>query len=128
VHEFFRRFYHPRNASIAIAGDIGVADALRLAGRWFAGIDPGPAIAPVAAVPVAASPRRMVLEDRVELPRLHLAWPTAALFASGDAALDLLGDILANGRTSRLYRRLMHDDRLAADVAASQGSRELGSM
>jgi zinc protease len=128
VHEFFRRFYHPRNASLAVAGDITPADALRLAARWFGDIPAGPAVAPVAAAPVTAAPKRVVLEDRIDLPRLHLAWPTAALFSPGDAALDLLSDILGTGRTSRLYRRLMHDDRIAADVAASQGSRELGSM
>jgi zinc protease len=70
----------------------------------------------------------VAIEDRVELPRLYLAWPTPALFAPGDAALDLLSDTLANGRTSRLYRRLILDRRLAADVSAAQGSRELGSV
>jgi zinc protease len=69
-----------------------------------------------------------VVEDRVELPRLYLAWRTPALFAPADAAFDLLGDIVGNGRTSRLYRRLIHDERVAAEVAASQGSRELGSV
>jgi zinc protease len=128
VHEFFRRFYHPPNASLAIAGDITPAEALRLAGRWFGEIAAGPAVPRVAPPPVAAVAGRIVLEDRIDLPRLHLAWPTPALFAPGDAALDLLGDLLANGRTSRLYRRLMHDDRMAADVAASQGSREAGSL
>jgi zinc protease len=68
-----------------------------------------------------------VLEDRVELPRLYLAWHSPAIFADGDAALDVLGDVLANGKTSRLYRVLVHERRLAVDVAAGQASRELGS-
>jgi zinc protease len=69
-----------------------------------------------------------VLEDRVELPRLYLAWPSPALFAPGDAELDLAAEILANGKTSRLYRALVHDARVVAELGASQGSRELQGM
>ena len=55
-----------------------------------------------------------MLEDRIELPRLYMAWPSPALFATGDADPDLAADILANGKTSRLYRALVHDQRIAA--------------
>jgi zinc protease len=68
----------------------------------------------------------MTLEDRVELPRLYLSWHSPALFAKGDAELDLVSDILGNGRTSRLYKRLIHDRRIAVELAAGQASRELG--
>ncbi len=71
--------------------------------------------------------RRIVLEDRVELPRLYLAWPSPPLFGRDDAELDLIADLLANGRTSRLYRRLIHEQRIATELAASQSSRELAS-
>jgi zinc protease len=71
---------------------------------------------------------RTWLEDRVNLPRLYLAWPSPPIFAAGDAELDLAGDLLANGRTSRLYRRLIHDRRVATEVAASQASRYLGGF
>jgi zinc protease len=128
VREFFRRFYHPGNASLAIAGDITTDEAFRLTEATFGDIPRGPAVDRVIAPAPAARARRVVLEDRVELPRLYMAWPTPALFSAADAALDLLGDLLANGRTSRLYHRLIHNERVAADVAASQGSRELGSI
>jgi zinc protease len=68
---------------------------------------------------------RIRFEDRVELPRLYLTWLTPAMFAEGDADLDLATDLLANGKTSRLYRRLVFDERLATDVSASQNSREM---
>ena len=128
VHEFFLRYYHPRNASLAIAGDIDTADALRLAKALFEEIPAGPVVEPVRVAHPSAVPARVVMEDRVELPRLYMAWPTPALFSGGDAALDLLSDILANGRSSRLYGRLIHKERVAADLAAGQGSRELGSI
>jgi zinc protease len=128
VHDFFKRFYHPANASLAIAGDIETEEAFRLARTWFEEIPAGPAFDPIVAPAAVSTPERIVLEDRVELSRLYFAWQTPALFERGDAALDLLGDILAHGRPSRLYRRLILEQRLVADVAASQGSRELGSV
>jgi zinc protease len=125
VRAFFRRYYHPANASIALAGDIEPAEALTLVERYFGEIEGGE---PVEKIHVDASLTRDVriyFEDRVELPRLYLAWITPAMFADGDADLDLATDLLANGKTSRLYRRLVFDERLATDVSASQNSREM---
>jgi zinc protease len=70
----------------------------------------------------------LLLEDRVELPRLYLAWHTPALFADGDAEMDLIADLLTHGKTSRLYRSLVYEQRIATEVAASQNSRELSSF
>jgi zinc protease len=71
---------------------------------------------------------RLVLEDRVEMPRLYMAWLSPAMFAEGDAEMDLLGDLLANGKTSRLYRTLVYEQRVALDVSAYQSSRELAGF
>ena len=128
VHEFFRRYYHPANASIVLAGDFDSDAALAMVRSYFEGIAPG---TPVDRVNVTASidaERRILLEDRVELPRLYLAWLTPAMFAEGDADLDLATDLLANGKTSRLYKRLVYDERIATDVSASQSSREMSSF
>jgi zinc protease len=72
-------------------------------------------------------PSRRLIEDQVELPRLYLGWLTPAMYAGGDAELDLLADVLAMGKASRLYRSLVYERRIATDVSAYQGSRELGS-
>ena len=130
VRAFFQRFYHPGNASLALAGDIDVATGLALAERYFAEIPGGDAPGPVTATVPDGPPEdtRLVLEDRVELPRLYLAWHSPALFADGDAELDLVGEVLSSGKTSRLYRALVYDQRIATEVAASQNSRELGSF
>ena len=125
VRAFFRRYYHPANASIALAGDI---DPERRAGARRSVLRRDRAGRPRRAGPrrrVAAGDVRIQFEDRVELPRLYLAWLTPAMFAEGDADLDLATDLLANGKTSRLYRRLVFDERLATDVSASQNSREM---
>ncbi|HEY7284212.1 MAG TPA: pitrilysin family protein [Vicinamibacterales bacterium] len=125
VMAFFERYYHPANASIAIAGDIGAEEALDLVDRYFGDIRPGQPVSAVRAAATLASDVRVFLEDRVELPRLYLAWLTPAMFAEGDADLDLANDLLANGKSSRLYRRLVFDERIATDVHASQNSREI---
>jgi zinc protease len=125
VRQFFSTYYHPANASLAIAGDIDPEDALQLARAYFEDLPPGPPVAPVRPDPVALEgERRLLLEDRVELPRVYVAWLTPAMFVPGDADLDLAADILANGKTSRLYRRLVFEERIATDVSAAQNSRE----
>lgn len=125
VREFFSTYYGPANASLAIAGDIDAGEALALARAHFEDLPAGPAVAPVRpAEAVLDRERRLLLEDRVELPRLYVAWLTPAMFALDDAELDLSADILANGKTSRLYRRLVYEERIATDVSATQNSRE----
>ena len=128
VRAFFRTYYHPANASLALAGDIDSERAFALAEQYFGDIPAGDEPRPVEAD--ASLPRevRIVLEDRVELPRVYMAWHSPAMFAEGDAEADLLADLLANGKTSRLYRTLVYDKRLAVDVSAYQHSRELSSF
>jgi len=128
VHAFFRRFYHPANASLALAGDIDSVRALELVEQYFGEIAPGEPVEPVRAETSLSGEARMYLEDRVELPRLYLAWLTPAMFADGDADLDLATDLLANGKTSRLYRRLVFEERIATDVSAAQNSREIAGF
>jgi zinc protease len=125
VRGFFTRYYHPGNASLAIAGDIDTAEAFGLAEEYFGAIPAGEPVAAVVSDPVRPRAARLVMQDRVELPRVYLAWPSPPLFAPGDAELDLAADILGNGQTSRLYRRLVHDTRVAAELAAVQTSREI---
>ena len=128
VHAFFRRYYHPANASLALAGDIDPEQALALVSAYFEPIEAAERVAPVVAHAALHGETRILLEDRVELPRLYMAWLTPAMFAEGDADLDLAADLLANGKTSRLYRRLVFEERIATDISASQNSREIGGF
>jgi zinc protease len=128
VQEFFRTYYHPANASLVLAGDVEIERAFELAGAYFGEIPAGVPPKPVSKGAELSSERRLVLEDRVELPRLYLAWHSPAMFAAGDAEMDLLGDLLANGKTSRLYKTLVYDLRIALDVSGYQSSREIGSF
>ena len=128
VRAFFAAHYHPANASLAIAGAIGVETAFTLAERYFGEIPPGPPVARVDADTPPIESQRLMLEDRVELPRLYLAWHSPRMFSEGDADLDLLADVLGGGKTSRLYRRLVYERRIATEVAAFQQSREIAGF
>jgi len=128
VQAFFRTDYHPANASLVLAGDIDTERAFDLADRYFGDLTPGTRPSPVVADASLAREHRLVLEDRVELPRIYIAWLSPAMFAADDAELDLAADLLANGKTSRLYRTLVYERRIALDVSAHQHSRELGSF
>ncbi len=128
VRAFFQTYYRPRNASLALAGDIETAHAIELAARYFGELEGGDEPPPVRAAPVPPfdAEKRLLLEDRVELPRLYLSWHSPPIFSPDDAELDLVAEILAGGKTSRLYRTLVYEERMAIEVAASQSSRELG--
>jgi zinc protease len=129
VKDFFTRFYGPENAVLAVAGDVEAAGARALAEKWFGPI-PGkapPAHQKPQPVPISGE-KRVSMDDRVQLPRLYVAWQTPKVFAPGDAALDLVGQILSDGKSARLVKRLVMDERIAQDVSAGQMSQALGSM
>jgi zinc protease len=128
VKAFFAAHYHPGNASLAIAGAIEPARAFALAEDYFGEIPAGPLRQPVIPPSFAPVASRLALEDRVELPRLYLAWHGPRMFAPGDAEVDLVADLIGNGKTSRLYKALVYDRRAATEVAAFQQSRELAGF
>jgi zinc protease len=128
VVEFFKTYYVPGNASLVIAGDIDPAATRTLVERWFGDVPAGAPVLPQAA-PVASltEQKRVVHEDKVQLPRLYLAWLSPPLYAPGDAELDILASVLAGGKNSRLYKRLVYDLQIAQDVNAFQSSSMLSS-
>jgi zinc protease len=129
VQEFFRTYYAPNNASLVIAGDIDPPQAKALVEKWFGEVPRGkpvPAVAPPAAMLTGVT--RRVMTDKVQLPRLYLGWLTPATYRPGDAALDVVASLLAGGKSSRLYKRLVYDLQIAQDVVAYQQSQSLGSV
>ena len=123
VKEFFRTYYVPNNSSLSIAGDIDVAKTKALVEKWFNEILAGKPVQPQErTIPVLNEEKRMTIEDRVQLPRLFMAWISPASLTPGDAELDLLSSVLAGGKNSRLYKRLVYDLQIAQDVTAYQAS------
>jgi zinc protease len=129
VVDFFKTYYAPNNASLVIAGDIDIDQTRKLVEKWFSEIPRGPAVPPIAPPAAALTEvKKHTLTDRVQLPRLYLAWHTPAAYAPGDAAMDLAAGLLTGGKNARLYRRLVYDLQIAQDVAAFQQSQALGSV
>ena len=129
VAAFFKKYYAPGNASLVVAGDIEAAKARTLVERWFGDVEPGAPVEPMT-IPgvVLTGVQKRTLTDKVQLPRLYLAWLTPRHLEPGDAALDVVADILAGGKNSRLYKRLVYDMQIAQSVEAAQASQALSSF
>lgn len=127
VQNFFRKYYAPNNASLAIVGNIDVAQARRLAEKWFSDVPRGQAVAAQSVTqPTLTETKRVLLEDRVQLPRLYMAWHSPPAYKTGDAELIALGRVLAGGKNSRLYKRLVYELQIADAVSAFQSGDKLG--
>jgi len=127
VKNFFRTYYAPNNATLVIAGDFNVDSAKALVKHYFGDIPRGPQIPPRPSPVPVVIPRDtfLVLQDRVQLPRVYYTWPSVKNFAHDDAALNVLASVLADGKNSRLYKRLVYDMQIAQDVSAYQNGERL---
>jgi zinc protease len=125
VKSFFRLYYAPNNAYLAIAGDFDPAQAREWVTRYFGGIPRGKPIERPAVKPVTLdAEKRLVYEDRVQVPRLYVQWPTVGRNSDDRFALDVLGSILAGARTARLTKALVYDEQAAVTVLAGQSTNE----
>ncbi len=124
VRQFFRTWYGPQNASLAIVGDFDPKVARKLVEKYFGPIPRGTAVAPPD-VPQPAIGRvvQETLEDKLaEVPRLILAWKGVRQYTDEEPAGDVLSDVLGTGKTSRLYKRLVFEKQLASGVSASDAT------
>ena len=129
VKQFFKRYYAPNNASLAIVGDFDPAQARTLVQKYFGTLKRGADVPPlVNNTPKITSERRATFPDRIELPRLYMAWLTSPFYKPGDADADIASIILGGGRSSRLYKKLVYEQQIAQDVSAVQQSLILGSQ
>jgi zinc protease len=129
VRNFFKLYYAPNNASLAIVGDFDSAQAKQLVEKYFGPLKRGAPVPKITAItPPFTAERRAVIHDQVELPRVYEAWLTSPIFKPGDAQADLASEILGGGKSSRLYKKLVYEKQIALDVSASQNSLILGSV
>lgn len=127
VKNFFRLYYAPNNATLTIAGDFDPAQAKSWVQKYFADLPRGKAIVrPQVRLVSLANEKRLVFEDRVQVPRLTLSWPTVGGSHEDDHVLDVLASVLSGSRTSRLQKELVYDRQWAANVGASQNTSESG--
>ena len=119
VKQFFRLYYAPSNATMSIVGDFKPAEVKALVTKYFGGLPRGkPIVRPVVTPPVLTSEKRLVYEDRVQVPQLYLHWAGVGVADADIHALSYLGQVLSASRTARLDNELVYDKQLASNVTA----------
>ena len=129
VQEWFRTYYGPNNAVIVIAGDISPDEALAKANQYFGHIPPSPPIAKHAEwIAKRTGEQRQVMQDRVPQARIYKVWNVPYSLSTDTSLLDLYSSVLADGKNSRLYNRLVYQDQIATDVTAFIQNGEIASL
>jgi zinc protease len=128
VAQFFRTYYVPNNATLVIAGDVKFDEVKRLVEKYFGFLPRGqePARPQYKTPPPITKEIAIETTDDVQVPRVYLAWRGPAGFTADEAPLDALAAILGDGKSSRLYKRLVYDKKIAQDVHAEFAAEELG--
>jgi zinc protease len=129
VKNFFKLYYAPNNASLVIVGDIDKAKTKAMVEKYFGSLKRGqPVPKPNMQTAPITTERRQIVQDRVELPRVYMAWLTSPIFTPGDADADIVATILGTGRSSRLYKKLVYEQQIAQQVSVQQYSLSLASV
>ena len=129
VHEWFRSYYGAANAVIAIAGDIDVQTVHQKVQEYFGDIPSGPPVARQKVwVAKMTGSKRQIMQDHVPQARIYKVWNVPEWGTADADYLRLAGNVLASGKTSRLYKRLVYDDQIATEVSVSVNPREIGSQ
>ena len=129
VQDWFKSYYGPNNAVIAIAGDIDPATARQKVEKFFGAIPPSPPIAKQDKwIAKMTGTHRGIMQDRVPQARIYKIWNVPEWGSAEADYLTLVANVLADGKTSRLYKRLVYDDRIATDVQAFVFQKEIGSQ
>jgi zinc protease len=129
VQEWFKTYYGPSNVVVVIAGDIDVKTAREKVTKYFGDIPAGPPVAHQEVwIAKMSGTHRQIVQDRVPQARIYKVWNIPE-YGSADADyLDLVSDCLSTGKSSRFYKRLVYDDQIATDVAATVDLREIGGQ
>ncbi|MEI8114438.1 MAG: pitrilysin family protein [Bacteroidia bacterium] len=129
VKEWFKTYYGPNNATLVVAGDVNTTEALEKVKKYFGGLQAGPPIAKYQSWPAKRSGiQREVMQDRVPQERIYKVWNIPEDGTKENIQLDMVSDIMALGKTSRLYKRLVYEDQIATSVSCGINRREIGSL
>jgi len=129
VQEWFKTYYGPSNAVLVLAGDIDANTARQKVEKYFGDIPAGPPIAAQRVwVAKMTGSHRQVAQDRVPQARIYEVWNVPQTGSPDADYLDMLSRVLAQGKSSRLYKRLVYDDQIATDVSAFNSTQEIGGQ
>lgn len=123
VKKFFSKYYSPSNASLVVAGDFDLNTAKNLIAKYFEPIQSNSKVNRISIDEEKLKfSKKISHKDNVQLERLYLAWHTVKAFQADDSSLDILSDILAGSKNSRLYKKLVFELEIAQDIYAMQFS------
>ncbi len=127
VHEFYKKWYGPNNATLVVAGDLDKAQTKALVEKYFGEIRSYNQVKDMTPIPVTLSAtRRAYYEDELaRSPDLTMALPTVEQFAPDSYALEMLAELLANGKKSPMYKVIVEEKKLAPTASVYQSSQEL---
>jgi zinc protease len=129
VKDWFRTYYGAANAVIVIAGDIDAKTARQRVEHYFGDIPAGPPVARQEAwIAKRTGSQRGIMQDRVPQARIYQVWNMPGWGTLEADHLNLVSDVLAKGKSSRLFKRLVYDDQIATDVSAYVDLREIGGL
>jgi zinc protease len=129
VKEWYRTYYGPNNAVIALAGDITPERALELVKKYFGGIPPGPPLPRMEKwIPTLDRNMRDTMEDRVPQTRIYRFYHAPTWNDPEITQLNLLADVLAGSKNSRLERRLVDEKEMATSINVSASGDELSGL
>jgi zinc protease len=129
VRKWFSTYYGPNNAVVVIAGDVDTKTVVEKVKTYFGDIPPSPPVARHSGwVAKRTGSHRQSVQDRVAQARIYKVWNIPGWGTECADKLDLVSSILADGKTSRLYKRLVYDDQLATSVSAYINTREIAGI
>jgi zinc protease len=129
VKEWFKTYYGTNNAVLVVAGDIKTDEALEKVKKYFGGLQAGPPIVKYASWPAKRTgSQREIMQDRVPQERIYKVWNIPQDGTKEFICMDMVSDVMAMGKTSRLYKRLVYDDQIATSVSCYVDPREIGSL
>ncbi len=129
VQEWFKTYYGPSNVVLVLAGDIDAKTAREKVTKYFGDIPAGPPVAHQQVwVAKMTGTHRQVVQDRVPQARIYKVWNIPEYGSAEADYLDLVSDSLSNGKSSRLYKRLVYDDQIATDAGAFTDLKEIGGQ
>jgi len=129
VKEWFNTYYGTNNATLVVAGDVKTEEALEKVKKYFGGLQAGPPIAKYESWPAKRTgSQRQIMQDRVPQERIYKVWNIPEDGTKEFTCLDMVSDVMALGKTSRLFKRLVYDDQIATSVGCYVDKREIGSL
>ncbi|RJP74409.1 MAG: insulinase family protein [Ignavibacteriales bacterium] len=129
VKKFFTGYYNPSNATIVVGGKHDSYKTKELIEKYFGEIPSNGRTKLVIEAPELfdlTESKKVIHYDKIQLPRLYIAWPTVKAFSKNEASLEILAELLGGSKNARIYKKLVVEEQIAQQVSVFQHSGKYG--